>query len=331
VIGVLCLLVTTTGSGFSSERQPSGQIAFERSVNQGPSEIYVMNADGSGPRKLADGEALDWSPDGKRIAYEAADGIRILTVAGGASLRVVGDTAAESPQWSPDGRRLAYVGSDDGIFIVNSDGTGTRRLTSPRWFDDLPTWRPDGTMIAFERFLSTPTSNGDDVFVINADGSGLRRLTRGMGHEQPAWSPDGRLIAYLGYDEDKAASDGTFDVYAMNADGSNQRDLLETGAWESDPTWAPDSRRIAFTSSGPGSRGRDVHLLIVTGGHRNLSHSSRGDLSPSWSPDGRNIVFASSRDGNMEIYLMTASGRDVRKLTNTPKGTRNLEPAWASG
>ena len=76
----------------------------------------------------------------------------------------------------------------------------------------------------------------------------------------------------------------------------------------------------------------DIRTVRLDGkGHRNLTHRTRLDDSPGWSPDGQQIVFVSALDHSLDIYVMSASGRDKVNLTSTPRGTRNESPAWRPG
>ncbi len=218
--------------------------------------IFVMNADGSEPERLTRRRksagryaSLAWSPDGRKLAFLGerdcgdfcfdlyvmnADGSgeRSLTqrLLGGVR-PVIG--VVSDPGWSPDGRKIAFVSHGD-VFVANAnaEGSGLRRLTRNPASDSAPAWSPDGRKIAF-------VSDRDgtyDVYVMNADGSGqlalAARTVGGRGayvgevaapDDAPAWSSDGRKIAFV------SDRDGSYEVYVMNADGSGQRRLTQRG------------------------------------------------------------------------------------------------------
>jgi Tol biopolymer transport system component len=277
------------------------------------SDIYVMNADGSGRRRLTQSPQND------------------------------GD-----PVWSPDGGRLAFVrirGGRADIYVVNADGSGLRRLAHAIAFRPMsgapssgfganPAWSPDGRKIAFR----SNRDGTDDIFVVNADGSGLRNLTRRRADDRkrigwfspegPLWSPDGRKIAFQGRRDrpsERAACRPRCwrdEIYVIDADGSGLRQL--TRNWYSDggAAWSPDGRKILFVRSGWFSvtAGGDVYVMNADGsGQRNLTRRVTrpfaADIAPAWSPDGRKILFVSNRDGNGEVYVMNADGTGKRKLT----------------
>jgi TolB protein len=147
--------------------------------------------------------------------------------------------------------------------------------------------------------------------VVNADGSGLQRLTRGI---LPAWSPDGQRIAFTG-DWTKPG------LYVINADGSGEQKLTGKGGR---PFWSPDGRKIAFTTRQPrGSRNFDIYVMNADGsGRRHLARTTYAS-NPAWSPDGRQIAFVRGYD----IWVMNADGSEQRRLTSG--GARDLAPNWS--
>ena len=203
---------------------------------RGRGQLYVVNADGSGLRNLAriTGPALFssqlvWSPDGRTIYFG-----RYLVSTDGSGARKLPYIPLIAV-WSPDGRQIAFVGNgrtglpgpgaarskdDSEIYVMNADGSGTRRLTHNVGYDGEPAWSPDGRKIAFQSTRRRFGGSKAEIYVMNADGSGKRNLTRNPAKDgSPSWSPDGRRIAFV------SNRDGRLEAHVMNADGSGQRSL----------------------------------------------------------------------------------------------------------
>jgi Tol biopolymer transport system component len=268
---------------------PDGRrIAFV-SRRDGNPEIYVMDADGSGKRNLTRDRASDdyptWSPDGRSIAFLRGRiysnrvrglglnrfyGYHLYVVnADGSGLRRLTRKFMGRYQlvWSPDGRTI-YFGND----LVNADGSGARRLPH---LPSTAVWSPDGRRIAFTRARGRTgpgpccSASATDIYVMNADGSGTRKLTHNNArfYAEPAWSPDGRQIAF------RSTRNGNRDIYVMNADGSGKRNLTRNPAKDVRPSWSPDGRRIAFLSDRDGRL--EAHVMNADGsGQRSLTRGT---------------------------------------------------------
>ncbi|HET6444199.1 MAG TPA: hypothetical protein VFI27_06410 [candidate division Zixibacteria bacterium] len=240
-------LTNSRSDDVTPDWSPDGdRIAFGSTVDNN-GDIYTMKADGSDQRRLTHHEAKelhpDWSPDGRRMAFVSdRDGdleIYVMDSDGGNQVRLTNSSAGDmSPDWSPDGTRILFNSERDGnweIYVMDSDGSNQRSLTgSPDW-EIFPSWSPDGTKIAY--FSMLPGGQKQDVFTMNVDGTGVLQLTNRPNtvDEDPVWSPDGRQIAF------QSDRDRNFEIYLMDADGSNQRRLTNNAAGEYWPAWRPTS------------------------------------------------------------------------------------------
>lgn len=284
---------TVPDSGSSSSAKTKGQIAYRSALAGG---ISVMNIDGSNQRQLTDSDDgwPKWSPDGRLIAFTRRDGNTqiYLMNADGTNLRRLTNTQTSegSPSWSPDGRFIAFTSDRNDpnpgkcspkciseIYVMNADGTNSRKLTNSLSFSASPAWSPDGRLIAF-------WSNRDrdifDIYLINADGTNMRRLTQSTGDSvYPTWSPDGRYIAFV-----LSPRDGNDQIYVMNADGTSPRKLTNNPGFYSGTAWSPDGRYIAF--SGLGSDGKDaIYLMNSDGTNTHILTKAPGpNDDPAWSP-----------------------------------------------
>jgi dipeptidyl aminopeptidase/acylaminoacyl peptidase len=155
----------------------------------------------------------------------------------------------------------------------------------------------------------TPGAAGD-IYVMNADGTDIQRVTEGSrGEKNPAWSPDGRRIAFA-----RQTSGDRWSIYVMDADGSDQLNLTPESRISLNPTWSPDGQRIAFNSGGfdcpaePGACDLGVVNADGSGDPRKLTKGPMGDRAPQWSSDDQIIFERVTSSGQTNIMKMKPNG-----------------------
>jgi TolB protein len=249
--------------------------------------------------------------------------------------------------------KLAFVvpAHHDQIGIVNPDGTGWRQLTrTPKADNEQPDWSSDGKTIVFERDRHVPGTKRDslpnlNVYVMNADGKKVRQLTRyrkGGGAEAPAWSPDGKTIAFDRVTKVKGKC-CVSSLFTVAADGTQVRRITQPGPIDIfDVEWSPDASHFVFT----GFRHSDGVAAIFTmrtdgADQRRLTPWALDAINPDWSPDGSRIVFASSASYHQKfapnIFTVEPDGTGLTQLTFNPGGApesqtnapRSSNPTWS--
>lgn len=196
------------------------------------------------------------------------------------------------------------------VFVSNTDGSDLRQLTTEDGYDAEATFSPVGDRVVF-----TSVRDGDlDLYSMNGDGSDVVRLTDRAGYDGGAfYSPDGSKIIWRAhYPEPGPELDdyqrllgegllrpGELEVWVMDADGSNQRQVTSVGGANFAPYWHPDGDRILFSSNHQDPEGRDFEIYMINldgTGLTRITHSEGFDGFPVFSPDGRYLVFGSNRN-----------------------------------
>jgi Tol biopolymer transport system component len=277
---------------FDPSGGPVGKIVFTCQIFkvQASNQICIMNADGSGYRRLTteDGRQHYYpspSPDGTSVVYAAFREANVyeiyeLTLADGSVRQLTDRLGIEnSPEISPDGSLIVFKHEPAGtekfeLWVMNRDGSDPHRIFNGTGWD--PTWSPDGTQILF----ASNMSGINQLHIVNADGSGVRQVSnlpalRGRSD----WSPQNQIVTYSG-------GSWAREVFLMNMDGSDQHQISPPGGNSQGPSFSPDGQWVAFTAYF--DRFNDIH--------------------------------------GCEIYIMRRDGSDLRRLTNNEYC--DYQPRW---
>jgi len=226
------------------------------------------------------------------------------------------------PTFSPDGKAFAYVSNK------HADYFGLSSL----YLYDMPTkkekmlksgvrstlsWSPDGTKLFYSKLSrdNSHWSNLFDVYVYDISRDEEKRLTFGARANSPAISPDGKTVVYV------AGSDGTLNLFAMNSDGSNIRQLTKYANGEQvyNPKWSPDGSTVIFDYSF--LDGRDIATVPAAGGEVTMLLATPDDeRNAVYTPDGTHIIYASDKTGVFNIYQYDLHSKESEQLTNVLGG-----------
>jgi TolB protein len=264
-------------------------------------QIYIMKLDGSDRRRVSTGTGRT------TCGYFYPGGDEILF----ASTHEAGAACPPRPSFERGYVWPIYASYD--IYRAKADGTNLRPITRTPGYDAEATIAPDG-VITF-----TSVRDGDmEIYTMNGDGSGVRRLTNRPGPDGgPFFSQDGKRIAFRGWplqpgkelDEYRALlKEGLWrpsqlELFVMERDGSNLRQVTKLGGANFAPSWHPDGKRLIFASNTADPKGRnfDLYLVNVDGtGLERVTFNETFDGFPMFSPDATHVVFASNRGAKTE-------------------------------
>ena len=269
----------------------STQIAFV-STRSGNKEVWVMDYDGANQHELTSLHSIAltprWSPDADRIAftcYPTAGSILSaqICVYSTVSSRLLNwpryRGTNSSPAWSPDGTKLMFMSSMLGnpeLFISEADGSRPKRLTHSTGADTSAAWNPKtGQQVAFV----SDRGGTPQLYIMDSDGSEVQKveLTDKGYVIDPAWSPNGQLLAFSW-----RRPSGNYDLYVMDIASHALVELTRDAGRNERPSWAPDGRHIVFESTRTGTR--QIWSMLADGTEvRQLTMQGQNE-SPNWSP-----------------------------------------------
>ena len=261
-------------------------------------QIYVLDPESGDTRMVSTGEGRTtcsyFYPSGNEILYS--------------STHHHNAACPPNPDFSMGYVWPVYETYD--VFASNLDGAGLRQLTTEEGYDAEATFSPAGDRIVF-----TSARDGDlELYSMAPDGSDVIRLTDRPGYDGGAfYSPDGSKIIWRAHypgegpeleDYRRLLSQGLLrpgelEIYIMDADGSNQRQLTQLGGANFAPYWHPSGEKIVFSSNHHDPDGRDFEIYMINldgSGLTRITYSEGFDGFPVFSPDGQHLVFGSNRN-----------------------------------
>jgi TolB protein len=254
------------------------------SNKSGFKEIYQCDFDGYGLEQVTNSKSISMnpalSPDGRHLAYiDFTTGRPTLNIRSLADRKVVSvgkSSVSIDPEWRNSNEVAATLSlsGDPEIYLVNTDGNVSRRLTNSKGIDISPSFSPNGSKMAF-----VSSRNGlPQIFIQDIQSGQTKRLTfSGRYNTQPSWSPAGDKIVYTTWE-----NNGEINIFTINADGSGLTQLTRNCGENKSPSWSPDGSMIVFTSNRKGNE--KIYVMSANGDNQRLLLQSDGvQTQPSWS------------------------------------------------
>jgi Tol biopolymer transport system component len=323
---VLISFAITAGS--ASGATPPGRILFERPVGQYDTDLYTIRPDGSGLKRLGPSGNFPagpvWAPDGRRLVSSVWNAIDIRSAEGQVLRRIVVPGGATDLHWSPDGSRIAYLVEkcdtlQEGPACADLWVVGTNPRSPPRRLvhealDLTPigrpySWAPDGRRLVYRGFYGLIVLN-----VLSGDQHFLSQ-SRGVGADDPSWSPDGRWIAFT------RTRNEASDLFAETPDGKSLHQISR-GMDVIGSTWSPDGSSIAYLALlGNTADNEYIAVSRADGSQRVRLGAATVDGQLVWSPDSTRLVFSDPIADEVIVLEADGHGGPIRL-------THGDDPDW---
>ena len=283
-------------AAFSPNRR---RVVVERGLGS-----FVVRVDGTRTRRLPGHIFGGWSPNGQLLAVKDSAGNLVVTNPDGLSARRVGGGMGYTATWTGDSRRLIHVVETRtaGVYAATANTAHVRPLVVEGGVVvSEPEWSADGRRLVYVGASAGADPRNTDLYFADADGSNARRLTTTGSARRPAWSPDGREIAF--------DSGGEREIYVVAAAGGAPRQLTASLRDDLGPTWSPDGARIAFTTARFGL----AEVVTVRSDGTDLVRVTADEFDnrrPDWSSDGSSIAYLS----NETVTVVRPDGSSRREL-----------------
>jgi TolB protein len=207
------------------------------------------------------------------------------------------------------------------VWVMDYDGFNQRQITISKTLNLSPDLSPDGKRVAYTTYRATDEGTGQVLIVYSIyTGQKATLFSRGTLNSAPAWAADGGRVAFT------SNANGNAEIYIVDADGANLRQVTFNRAIDTSPAWNPSSGQIAFTSDRSGQP--MVYVMNEDGtNERRLTYVGEYNESPAWSPDGSKLAYVSRSGINFDIYVVDMTTNVVTRLTQNERSNEN--PFWS--